>query len=75
MVQNPGDDRLPQWLEQFKALSRRPGAEPYQQVLARSLETSDVWPSSFDGAGWGMLQMESRLEIPGQSSSKPKVRL
>ena len=75
MVQNPGDDRLPQWLEQFKALSRRPGAEPYQQVLARSLETSDVWPSSFDGAGWGMLQMESRLEIPGQSSGKPKVRL
>jgi hypothetical protein len=75
MVQNLGDDRLPQWLEQFKALSIRPGAEPYQQVLARSLETSDVWPSSFDGAGWGMLQMESRLEIPGQSSGKPKVRL
>ena len=75
MVQNPGDDRLSQWLKRFKKLSGRPGARPYQQVLAESLETSDVWPSSFDGPGWSLLQMESRLTIPEPSSGKPKVRM
>lgn len=74
MVHNPGSDRLKGWARRLKATSRRSGARPYAQVLQEALESTHIWPASFDAQGWSWMRLEAGLE-EGRATPRRRPRL